>query len=74
MKIFSLVEVCEQLKITTQTGRNRLSRGAPMPPSFRVGRRRLFRVDDFEKWIKELAESENQFFFKNSNLEYKEEK
>lgn len=70
MKILSLLEVCEQLKITTQTGRNRLSRGAPMPPSFRAGRKRLFRLEDVENWINDLAESGGQPLASNSDEKF----
>ena len=55
MKILNLEDVCEHLKISIQTGRNRLSRGAPMPPSFRAGRRRLFLLTEVEKWVCDLA-------------------
>lgn len=55
MKILNLEDVCEHLKISVQTGRNRLSRGAPMPPSFRAGRRRLFLFNEVEKWVSDLA-------------------
>jgi len=55
MQTMSLIEVCELLKITEQTGRNRLSSGMPMPPNFRVGRRRLFIATDVIDWIKEQS-------------------
>lgn len=51
----SLNDVCELLKITQQTGRNRLSMGMPMPPNFRVGRRRLFIVEEVLCWIKQQS-------------------
>jgi len=34
------------------SARNRLSKGRCMPPSIRVGRRRLFREDLFHEWLK----------------------
>lgn len=55
MQLLGLDEVCELLKITVQTGRNRLSRGLPMPPSFRVGRRRLFVAAEVDRWLHEFA-------------------
>lgn len=55
MNILTLEEVCCLLKITHQTGRNRLSLGLPMPPNFRVGRRRLFIATDVIDWIKEQS-------------------
>lgn len=51
MNTLSLNEVCDLLKITVQTGRNRLSTGKPMPPNFRVGRRRLFIEGEVINWI-----------------------
>ena len=47
----TLEDVCSLLKISTQTGRNRLSRGEPMPPSFRTGRRRLFLASMVNEWL-----------------------
>ena len=55
MDVLTLNDVCEILKITPQTGRNRLSMGMPMPPNFRVGRRRLFVATDVIDWIKEQS-------------------
>jgi hypothetical protein len=63
IEVLTLDEVCESvLRISAQTGRNRLSRGLPMPPSFRVGRRRLFLVTDVDQWLQNtahLAETSN---------------
>lgn len=56
IEVLTLDEVCENvLRISAQTGRNRLSRGLPMPPSFRVGRRRLFLVTDVDQWLQQTA-------------------
>ena len=56
MDILTRDEVCTTLlKITVQTGRNRLSRGLPMPSSFRIGRRRLFVASEVDRWISERA-------------------
>ena len=56
LQVLTLDEVCRSfLKITVQTGRNRLSQGLPMPPRFKVGRRRLFLANDVVNWIKERA-------------------
>jgi len=57
METMSLEDVCKLLKIDVSTGRNRLSGGAPMPPSFRVGRRRLFLKDEVELWLREQPKS-----------------
>jgi len=55
--ILTLEDVCSLLKISVQTGRNRLCRGAPMPPSFRTGRRRLFLASAVDRWILQQAET-----------------
>ena len=51
MVTMDLEEVCALLKISPDTGRNRLYLGLPMPPSFRVGRRRLFLTSEVEGWL-----------------------
>ncbi|WP_363323536.1 helix-turn-helix domain-containing protein [uncultured Pseudoteredinibacter sp.] len=45
-------QVSKKLHVTAGTIRNRISKGDPMPPSIKVGRRRLFPEDEFESWIK----------------------
>lgn len=55
METMSLNDVCELLKITQQTGRNRLSMGMPMPPNFQVVRRRLFITEEVLCWIKQQS-------------------
>lgn len=55
MNIMNLEEVCSLLKINVTTGRNRLCQGKAMPPSFKVGRRRLFREDDVIAWLNSIA-------------------
>ncbi len=47
----TLEQVSERMHIRTGTARNRLSRGEPMPPSVKVGRRRLFPAAEFELWM-----------------------
>jgi excisionase family DNA binding protein len=51
----TLEDVCALLKISVQTGRNRLCNGALMPPSFRTGRRRLFLASAVDAWILQQA-------------------
>jgi predicted DNA-binding transcriptional regulator AlpA len=51
LEMLTLAEVGHLLRMSEQTVRNRLSLGLPMPPSFRIGRRRLFRRDDFDRWL-----------------------
>ena len=44
-------EMSELLHMSPGTARNRLSRGEPMPPSIKIGRRRLFPVSELDKWL-----------------------
>lgn len=55
VETITLTEVSQILKISEHTARNRLSLGLPMPPSFRVGRRRLFLKREVERWLAEQA-------------------
>ena len=47
----TLREVSKLLRITPGTARNRLCTGASMPPSFRIGRERLFDRRGVEAWL-----------------------
>ena len=47
----TIEEVSEKLHIRVGTARNRLSRGDPMPPSVKIGRRRLFPTAELERWV-----------------------
>jgi len=51
METMTIKEVCAVLKITPAAARNRLSQHLPMPPSFKIGKRRLFLVSEFNNWI-----------------------
>lgn len=51
MRFYTLEEIARELHIAPATARNRLTLGQPMPPSIRVGRRRLFPAVEYEKWI-----------------------
>lgn len=55
MDTMTLDDVSKLLHITLDTARNRLSLGHPMPPSFRVGRRRLFLRSEVESWLRAQA-------------------
>ena len=58
-RFYTLEEIARELHIAPATARNRLTLGLPMPPSIRVGRRRLFPVDEYENWIaSQLTRSE----------------
>jgi predicted DNA-binding transcriptional regulator AlpA len=54
-QVITLEHVCALLHISVGTGRNRISNGAPMPPSFRTGRRRLFLASAVDEWIRNEA-------------------
>lgn len=47
----TIEEVSSRLHIRVGTARNRLSRGDPMPPSVKIGRRRLFPLAELERWV-----------------------
>lgn len=57
METMNLDEVSKVLKITKATARNRISLGLPMPPSFKVGRHRLFPKAEFELWLAQQSET-----------------
>lgn len=59
METMNLDEVSKVLKITKATARNRLSQGLPMPPSFKVGRSRLFLTTEFYLWMAQQAKPIN---------------
>jgi len=59
-------EAARRLCVTPGTIHNRLARNACMPSSIRIGRRRLFPEDEFEKWMMSFSESDQA---KNSKLE-----
>ena len=50
-RYLTIEEVRAYLHMQVGTARNRLSRGEPMPPSVKIGRRRLFPEDDFQEWL-----------------------
>ena len=56
----SLEQVSQRLHLAPGTVRNRLSRNDPMPPSIRVGRRRLFPEDKFEAWMESRVVIQDQ--------------
>ncbi len=57
MHLYTVDEIAKELHMSVGTVRNRLSQGEPMPPSVKVGRRRLFPEDSFQKWMKLRLES-----------------
>ncbi len=55
METMTINDVSKLLHVTDDTARNRLAAGSEMPPSFRVGRRRLFLRSEVERWLIERA-------------------
>lgn len=51
-ELLTVTELADVLHMDVGTIRNRLSRGEPMPPSVKIGRRRLFPAQDLSNWIK----------------------
>ena len=60
METMTINDVSRLLHITEDTARNRLSAGMDMPPSFRVGKRRLFLKTEVEIWMEKLSVSTAQ--------------
>lgn len=54
----TLDEVSRRLHMAPGTARNRMSRHDPMPPSVRIGRRRLFPEDQFNQWMHDRQQCE----------------
>jgi excisionase family DNA binding protein len=48
--LLTIEEIAQILRMSIGTARNRLSRGDEMPPSLRVGRRRLFPEQSLHRW------------------------
>ncbi len=44
-------QVSKRLFLAESTVRNKMSKGDDMPPSFKIGRRRLFELAKFEEWL-----------------------
>lgn len=51
IRYLTLDEISQRLRMAPGTARNRMSRHDPMPPSVKVGRRRLFPEDKFDQWM-----------------------
>lgn len=51
-------QLCERIHMCVSTARARVSKKKSMPPSFKIGRRRLFPEDELEKW--EVAQLQQQ--------------
>lgn len=58
---YTLVEMAALLRVQVSAVRARLGRGDPsLPPSFRVGGRRLFPVSLYEQWRDNLLRSDEE--------------
>lgn len=53
MNTLDLCQIAQVLRISVKTARNRLTAGLPMPPSFVVGRQRLFLKDQVDEWLRQ---------------------
>jgi len=51
-RLITINELAHALRLTPGTIRNKLARGADLPPSLRVGRRRLFSQEQVDGWLK----------------------
>ena len=51
-RLVTINELAQALRLTPGTIRNKLARGADLPPSIRVGRRRLFSQEQIDAWLK----------------------
>lgn len=52
METLGIEAVAKALQISPKTVRSRLHQGLPMPPSFVVGRKRLFLPDQLDAWLR----------------------
>ncbi|HCS27860.1 MAG TPA: transcriptional regulator [Spongiibacteraceae bacterium] len=59
-KYLTYDQVAELLCMSAGGLRNRMSRGEPMPPSVKFGRRRLFPETAFHKWLGEQSVGSSQ--------------
>lgn len=64
----SIEDISARMHISIGTARNRLSRGEPMPPSIKIGRRRLFPESLFHDWMMRFLQSNEPDFFQAKGL------
>tara|TARA_R110001592_G_scaffold363387_1_gene686820 strand:+ start:9528 stop:9731 length:204 start_codon:yes stop_codon:yes gene_type:complete len=50
-KYLTYDQAADLLCMSTGGLRNRMSRGEPMPPTIKIGRRRLFPESELHKWL-----------------------
>lgn len=53
---YTIEEIAQKLRIQPGTVRNRLMQRLDMPPSVRIGRRRLFPIAEYEQWCAHAIE------------------
>ena len=58
-KYLTIEDLSKRLHIEIGSVRNRLYRGDPMPPSLKIGRRRLFPEDEFQVWMDSFLKSDD---------------
>lgn len=58
----TIEEVSRRLHMSTGTARNRLSRGDPMPPFVKIGKRLLFPSSELDRWIMARLVSNDEDF------------
>ncbi len=51
MKWISIEQLANEFGLSKRTLQNRLSNGSAMPPSYKIGKRRMFRRDEVDAWI-----------------------
>lgn len=51
MKWISIEQMANEIGLSKRTLQNRLSNGSAMPPSYKIGKRRMFRRDEVDAWI-----------------------
>ena len=71
-RYLSIEEVSERLHMSKFTAHARISRGLPMPPSIKIGRRRLFSEEVFENWMAQRQENTESIPEESLNLKRKQ--
>lgn len=66
-KYLTYGQVADLLCMSTGGLRNRMSRGELMPPSVKVGRRRLFPESELHKWLAEQGSVQGGLLTQGSN-------
>lgn len=51
MQWLTIDQLARELGMSRRTIQNRLCNGASMPPSYKIGRSRLFQRDEVDAWI-----------------------